>query len=134
MTMVLLVFKVRADEQDARASIPVTVLLTLVFLQQTYREDLPDLPFLTYLDQVYVVAYVVTLVAFILVLWIGRRYGQMEALEDSEARESLLKRLESLDNSWPLLVVGLRRRRRGAGLDADPTGSLSLPQAAAARG
>ena len=103
--MVLLVFKVRPDEQDARASIPVTVLLTLVFLQQTYRDNLPDLPFLTYLDQVYVVAYVVTLVAFVLVIWIGRRYADMEALDDGEARETLLHRLESLDNSWPLLVV-----------------------------
>jgi hypothetical protein len=81
------------------------VLLTLVFLQQTYRDDLPDLPFLTFLDQVYVVAYVVTLVAFVLVLWIGRRYADMEALEDGVARESLQKRLERLDNSWPLLVV-----------------------------
>jgi hypothetical protein len=105
MAMVLLVFKLRPDEQDARASIPVTVLLTLVFLQQTYRDDLPDLPFLTFLDQVYVVAYVVTLVAFVLVLWIGRRYADMEALEDGVARESLQKRLERLDNSWPLLVV-----------------------------
>lgn len=105
MAMVLLVFKVRPDEQDARASIPVTVLLTLVFLQQTYRDDLPDLPFLTFLDQVYVVAYVVTLVAFILVIWIGRRYADMEALADGEARENLQKRLENLDNSWPLLVV-----------------------------
>ena len=105
MAMVLLVFKVRPDEQDARASIPVTVLLTLVFLQQTYRDNLPDLPFLTYLDQVYVVAYVVTLVAFILVIWIGRRYADMEAIEDRSARETLLQRLESLDNSWPLLVV-----------------------------
>ena len=77
MAMVLLVFKVRPDEQDARASIPVTVLLTLVFLQQTYRDKLPDLPFLTFLDQVYVVAYVVTLAAFVLVLWIGRRYAVM---------------------------------------------------------
>jgi hypothetical protein len=105
MSMMLLVFKVRPDEQDARASIPVTVLLTLVFLQQTYRDDLPDLPFLTFLDQVYVVAYVVTLVAFILVIWIGRRYADMEALEDGAARQSLQKRLEDLDNSWPLVVV-----------------------------
>jgi hypothetical protein len=105
MAMVLLVFKVRPDEQDARASIPVTVLLTLVFLQQTYRDDLPDLPFLTFLDQVYVVAYVVTLVAFILVIWIGRRYADMEAMEDGSARESLQQRLDHLDNSWPLLVV-----------------------------
>jgi len=101
----LLVFKVRPDEQDARASIPVTVLLTLVFLQQTYRSDIPVLPFLTFLDQVYVVAYVVTLLAFVLVLWIGRRYAEMEALEDLEAQASLRRRLEHLDNSWPVVVV-----------------------------
>ena len=105
MAMVLLVFKVRPDEQDARASIPVTVLLTLVFLQQTYRDDLPDLPFLTFLDTVYVVAYCVTLVAFVLVIWIGRRYADMEALEDGAARDALQQRLDHLDNSWPLLVV-----------------------------
>ena len=105
MAMVLLVFKVRPDEQDARASIPVTVLLTLVFLQQTYRDNLPDLPFLTFLDTVYVVSYVVTLVAFVLVIWIGRRYADMEAMEQGSAREALQQRLDHLDNSWPLLVV-----------------------------
>jgi len=105
MTMVLLVFKVRPDEQDARASIPVTVLLTLVFLQQTYRDQLPDLPFLTFLDQVYVVAYVVTLAAFVLVLWIGRRYAIMESMEECEAKEALQRHLHRLDDIWPLVVV-----------------------------
>ena len=105
MAMVLLVFKVRPDEQDARASIPVTVLLTLVFLQQTYRGDLPLLPFLTFLDQVYVVAYVVTLVAFVLVIWIGRRYADMEEMEDPEMKALVRDRLEQLDNSWPVVVV-----------------------------
>jgi hypothetical protein len=105
MAMVLLVFKVRPDEQDARASIPVTVLLTLVFLQQSYRSDLPVLPFLTFLDQVYVVAYVVTLVAFVLVIWIGRRYADMEELEDPEQKAVVRDRLEHLDNSWPVVVV-----------------------------
>ena len=105
MAMVLLVFKVRPDEQDARASIPVTVLLTLVFLQQTYRSDLPLLPFLTFLDQVYVVAYVVTLVAFVLVIWIGRRYADMEVMEDPEMKALVRDRLEQLDNSWPVVVV-----------------------------
>ena len=101
MAMVLLVFKVRPDEQDARASIPVTVLLQ----QQTYRSDLPVLPFLTFLDQVFVVAYVSTLVAFVLVLRIGCRYAEMEALEDSELQASVRHRLEYLDNSWPDVVV-----------------------------
>ena len=105
MAMVLLVFKVRPDEQDARASIPVTVLLTLVFLQQTYRGDLPLLPFLTFLDQVYVVAYVVTLVAFVLVIWIGRRYADMEVMEDPEKKALVRDRLEHLDDSWPVVVV-----------------------------
>ena len=105
MAMVLLVFKVRADEQDARAGIPVTVLLTLVFLQQTYREELPDLPYLTFLDQVYVIAYVVTLLAFILVIFIGRRYGELEAMPEGDAKTRKEHRLEQLDEIWPLTVV-----------------------------
>ncbi|WP_240789187.1 hypothetical protein [Synechococcus sp. BS56D] len=106
MAMVLLVFKVRADEQDARAGIPVTVLLTLVFLQQTYRDELPQLPFLTFLDQVYVVAYVVTLLAFVLVIWIGRRYNELEAMPEGPQRQALAHRLHTLDELWPLSVVG----------------------------
>lgn len=105
MAMVLLVFKVRADDQESRASIPVTVLLTLVFLQQSYREALPDLPFLTFLDQVYVVAYVVTFLAFVLVIWIGRRYRQMEEMVEGPVRDQLQQRLQRFDDVWPLLVV-----------------------------
>jgi hypothetical protein len=105
MAMVLLVFKVRPDEQDARASIPVTVLLTLVFLQQTYRAELPQLPYLTFLDQVYVIAFVVTLLAFVLVLWNGRRYGQLEEMPAGIERDRLESRLYRLDELWPLLVV-----------------------------
>ena len=105
MSMVLLVFKVRSDEQDARASIPVTVLLTLVFLQQSYRNHLPELPFLTFLDQVYVVAYGVTLAAFVLVLLIGRRYSAMEHMPEGPAKDNLLLKLERLDVIWPLVVV-----------------------------
>lgn len=105
MVMVLLVFKIRPDEQDARAGIPVTVLLTLVFLQQVYRGELPDLPFLTFLDQVYVIAYVITLFAFVLLVWIGRRYADMESMPPGEARDNLSKRLEFLDEVWPLSMV-----------------------------
>lgn len=105
MVMVLLVFKVRPDEQDARAGIPVTVLLTLVFLQQVYRDELPDLPFLTFLDQVYVIAYVVTLVAFVLLIWIGRRYADMEQMPEGQDRDNLAHRLEVLDEVWPLSMV-----------------------------
>ena len=105
MAMVLLVFKVRPDEQDARSGIPVTVLLTLVFLQQTYRDELPQLPFLTFLDQVYVIAYVVTLLAFVLVIWIGRRYGELAEMPSGPEQEAMARRLHTLDEIWPLSVV-----------------------------
>ena len=63
------------------------------------------MPFLTFLDQVYVVAYVVTLAAFVLVLWIGRRYAVMESIEDPAEKQALLQRLHRLDDTWPLVVV-----------------------------
>ena len=81
------------------------MLLTLVFLQQTYRDELPQLPFLTFLDQVYVIAYVVTLLAFVLVLWIGRRYGELEDMPEGPEQEAITRRLHTLDEIWPLSVV-----------------------------
>ena len=62
-------------------------------------------PFLTFLDQVYVIAYVITLFAFVLLVWIGRRYADMESMPLGEVRENLSKRLELLDEVWPLSMV-----------------------------
>ena len=81
------------------------MLLTLVFLQQTYREELPDLPDLTFLDQVDVVAYVVTLLAFVLVIFIGRRYGELDQMPDGPQKEIKQQQLQRLDEIWPLTVV-----------------------------
>ena len=63
------------------------------------------LPFLTFLDQVYVIAYVVTLIAFVLVIWIGRRYGDMERMPEGPERNATERRLNTLDELWPLSVV-----------------------------
>ncbi len=75
------------------------MLLPLVSLQQTYRDELPVLPSLTFLDQVDVASYVVTLVAFVLVIRIARRYAEREEMEEGPARDTLQGRLEGLDNS-----------------------------------
>ena len=40
------------------------ILLTLVFMQQAYRDSLPSLPYLTALDGLYAFSYLVTLVFF----------------------------------------------------------------------
>jgi Ca2+/Na+ antiporter len=108
MAMVLLVSKLRNDLQDVRSTLPVTILLTLVFLQQSYRSALPDLPYLSFLDQVYVVAYMLTLIAFVLVIWIGRRYSELESaagLMEEQQATAQLQRLGRIDDVWPVLVV-----------------------------
>ena len=51
---------------EARISIPSASLLTLVFLHDAYRSDLPSFPYLTYLDRLYLYSYIVCLVMFIL--------------------------------------------------------------------
>ena len=76
-------------------------------MQEGYRSRLPDLPYLTFLDQIYVVSYVVTLIAFVLVIWIGRRYRSMEEMADGPTKESLQDYLNRLDELWPFLVVVL---------------------------
>ncbi len=43
---------------DSRVALPVTALLTAVFLQETYADALPDLGYLVLMDQVYVIAYI----------------------------------------------------------------------------
>jgi hypothetical protein len=54
---------------------------------------------------VYVVAYLLTLVAFVLVIWIGKRSAEVEQLPDELSRQTQINRLERVDDIWPLVVV-----------------------------
>ena len=54
---------------DVRLAIPTTALLTLIFLQQSYRADLPPLSYTTFLDLLYIYAYLVSIVFFLLFCW-----------------------------------------------------------------
>lgn len=59
---------------DIRIAIPSTGLLTLIFLQQGYRDTLPPLDYLTFLDWIYACAYVISLGIFVLFLWSTNLY------------------------------------------------------------
>lgn len=50
---------------DSRIIIPVTTLLTTVFLQQSYSASLPDLGYLVLLDKIYVIAYIIIIVSIL---------------------------------------------------------------------
>jgi hypothetical protein len=54
---------------DVRLAIPTTALLTLIFLQMAYRAEIPPLSYVTFLDWLYIYAYVLSIVFFILYCW-----------------------------------------------------------------
>ena len=62
-------------------------------------------PELSSLDQVSVIASGITLFAFVLLVWIGRRDAEMVSMPLGEARDILSKRLARLDEVWPFLMV-----------------------------
>jgi hypothetical protein len=69
MLVMLLTPSLRASFSSERLAIPPVILLTLVFLQQAYRDVLPTLPYLTGLDQLYAFSYAITLVFFCEFIW-----------------------------------------------------------------
>jgi hypothetical protein len=69
MIVVLLAPSLEGSLNDIRLAIPSTALLTLVFLQQTYRAELPATPYPTFLDQLYAYSYLVAVGVFLLFVW-----------------------------------------------------------------
>lgn len=50
---------------DSRIALPVTALLTAVFLQQSYSSNLPDAGYLVLLDKIYALAYVLIFISIL---------------------------------------------------------------------
>ena len=73
MLVMLLTANLGANFSSERLAIPPVILLTLVFMQQAYRESLPSLPYLTALDGLYAFSYLVTLVFFCEFIWCANR-------------------------------------------------------------
>ena len=45
------------DELDGRTGLPAGALLTAIFLQKSYSDDLPELGYMILMDKIYLVAY-----------------------------------------------------------------------------
>ena len=94
---------------EFRVEIPIAVLLTLIFLQDGYRSELPNLPYLSFLDSVYAIAYLLSIVSFALVLYL-ESLKRRASLEQSGRRGLILERIRLYEQSWPavsLLVMVL---------------------------
>ena len=105
MTMVILIPKLEPQVWDVRIGTPVTILLTLVFLQQSYKSSLPTLPYLTFIDKVYAYSFTVTLLTFALSIWMLRRTNQAHLIQRPEQRAAALHQLEMIDNLFAPLVM-----------------------------
>jgi hypothetical protein len=79
---------------DVRLAIPTTILLTLIFLQIGYKADLPALAYVTYLDWLYIYAYVVSASLFILFCWGTNAHANALAQGNEE---SMVRRINRVD-------------------------------------
>ena len=93
MVVMLLTPNLRSSFSSERLAIPPVILLTLVFMQQAYRDSLPSLPYLTVLDGLYAFSYLVTLVFFCEFIWCANRIDQ----SGDEHRALIGKRFERLE-------------------------------------
>ena len=101
MSVVLLSPSVAGSLGDVRLAIPSTALLTLIFLQQSYHDELPPLPYLTFLDELFAVSYAIALGLFGLFTWGTNTYAQAEAKDKSV----VARRIDRADLVFQLISV-----------------------------
>lgn len=90
---------------DVRLAIPTTILLTLIFLQQAYKAELPSLAYITYLDWFYIFAYAISAALFCLFCWGTNLYAKA----DADGHEQVaLRRINRVDLLFQALAaIGL---------------------------
>jgi hypothetical protein len=69
MLIMLLTPSLSGSLVSERLAVPPTILLTIALMQQSYRENLPAIPYLTFLDRLYAYSFVVTLAFFVIFIW-----------------------------------------------------------------
>ena len=90
---------------DVRIALPATAVLTLVFLQASYRSVLPQLPYLTFIDRVYSLAYAICLACFALYVWAANRLNHAIPHGSAEERARLEAEIHRVDFRFQLLCL-----------------------------
>ena len=103
LVMVLISPYLEGSLGDVRIAIPSTALLTLVFLQQGYNANLPPSPYLTYLDRLYAVSYLICLALFVLFAWTSNVYQQTPKGQ----RQAVVRQLDVYDRHFQLAALAM---------------------------
>ena len=101
MLLMLLAPCLRSSLCSDRLAIPPVVMLTVAFLHQAYRESLPNLPYLTFFDGLYLHSYVVILAFFVLFIWASNCIDRV----DIQNRDLLVNRISKLDLRLQLVSI-----------------------------
>ena len=99
--IVLLAPSLEGELGDIRLAIPSTGLLTLIFLQQSYQAEIPQLDYLTFLDWFYACGYVIAIGTFILFVW-GTNFYQKAP---QNGKEQALETINKADLVFQLLAI-----------------------------
>jgi len=99
--IVLLAPSMSGEYTDTRLAIPSTGLLTLIFLQQTYRATVPALDYLTFLDWLYACGYLISIFTFLLFLWGTNVYQSANECEKPIA----VMRIDKIDSVFQLSAL-----------------------------
>jgi hypothetical protein len=94
-----------SDLIDVRTALPATSLLTLVFLQKSYSDNLPAIGSLMLMDKIYVVAYLVVIVTLAQVIFSAETARTSPALAKQNDRRCLI--IQVVGFSLTVLTISL---------------------------
>lgn len=104
MALVMFAPMLSSSLWDVRLGLPPMVLLTLIFLQQGYKTELPDLPYVTFLDTIYNLCYLTTLILFCLFMWGSNKLDEASDIE----RAKVIAHINAMDLRFQIgLTVAL---------------------------
>ena len=99
--IVLLAPSLEGELGDIRLAIPSTGLLTLIFLQQAYQSEIPQLDYLTFLDWFYACGYVISIGTFVLFVW-GTNFYQRAS---KDGKDQALETINRADLVFQLSAI-----------------------------
>jgi hypothetical protein len=105
MAIVILSPSLSSRLWDVRIALPATAVLTLVFLQGSYRTVLPQLPYLTFIDRIYSLAYAICLACFALYVWAANRINHAIPHGTAEQRAAIEAEIKQVDRRFQLLCL-----------------------------
>lgn len=102
MAIVILSPSLSSRLWDVRIALPATAVLTLVFLQASYRNVLPQLPYLTFIDRIYSLAYALCLACFALYVWAANRLNHAIPHGTAEQRAVIEAEINRVDRRFQI--------------------------------